>query len=142
MKRILFGISDTKECKNALHCFINLFGTFGDLRGELEVGLLRIIPEVLVYADAGVCAYNDLVAIQESETDDLFEAFEEELSKHKIRTKRIVEHGNPSDVLLEVAKEYDLLVIGESESSILHRIFNSHQDTFINSSPIPVLVAK
>ncbi|WP_334088000.1 universal stress protein, partial [Helicobacter typhlonius] len=37
---------------------------------------------------------------------------------------------------------YDLLIIGASESSLLHRIFNSHQNSFINSSPIPVLVAK
>lgn len=45
-------------------------------------------------------------------------------------------------LLIEFANDYDLLVVGESEQSILHRIFDSHQDLFISASPIPVLIAK
>ena len=54
----------------------------------------------------------------------------------------MVKRGSTVDVLIEFANDYDLLVIGESEQSILHRIFDSHQDLFVNASPIPVLTAK
>ena len=57
-------------------------------------------------------------------------------------SKKVVKKGNTANVLIEFANNYDLLVIGESEQSILHRIFDSHQDLFISASPIPVLIAK
>ena len=95
--RILFGVSDTEECRKAIPSIIKLFAR----RSEIELTLLHVTPETIVLAESG-----------------------------------------PIDIVLEIAHEYDLLVIGASESSMLHRIFNSHQNSFINSSPIPVLVAK
>lgn len=138
MKRILFGVSDTKECRKAVNCLINLFSGIS----EFEITLLHVVSEVLVYAESGIYDYNNITSAQDVESDDLLKEFEEEFLKHNIKVNKVIKKGNAADVLLELANNHDLLVIGESESSILHRIFNSHQDLFISASPIPVLIAK
>lgn len=136
MKKILFGVSDTKECKKAIDCLIKLFKGVS----EFEITLLHVISEVVVYAESGIYDYNNIE--DDLESDDLLKEFEEEFLKQNIKVKKMIKKGNAADVLIEVANNYDLLVIGESEQSILHRIFNSHQDLFISASPIPVLIAK
>lgn len=136
MKQILFGVSDTKECRKAVNCLINLFSGVS----EFEITLLHVISEVLVYAESGIYDFNH--SQMDLESDSLLKEFEDEFSKYNIKVKKTIKKGNAGDILLELANTHDLLVIGESESSIFHRIFNSHQDLFVNASPIPVLVAK
>ena len=137
LKRILFGVSGTDECKKAVGCLVKLFSGVA----EFEITLLHVVSDVLVYAEAGVYNYNQLGA-ESTENDALLSEFEAQFLAHNIKTNKIIRQGNAADVLLELANDFDLLVIGESESSILHRIFNSHQDLFISASPIPVLIAK
>ncbi|MDE6886801.1 MAG: universal stress protein [Helicobacteraceae bacterium] len=138
MKRILFGVSDTDECRKAVGCLVKLFSGIS----EFEITLLRVVSEVLVYAESGIYDYNSVDSAQNIESDELLKEFENEFLKHDIKVSKIIKQGNAADILLTLANEFDLLVIGESESSILHRIFNSHQDLFISASPIPVLIAK
>ena len=86
--------------------------------------------------------YGTIENIENEKSKNILNEFELAFNKEGITCKKILKTGNPVDVVLEIINEYDLLVIGASESSLLHRIFNSHQNSFINSSPIPVLVAK
>ncbi len=137
MKKILFGVSDTKECRKAMNCVINLFKGVS----ELEITLLYIISEVMVYAEGAIYDYNTNIK-ENIKSDDLFKEFEYEFLQHQIKVKKMIKEGNATDILMKYAIDYDLLVIGESEQSILHRIFDSHQNLFINASPIPVLIAK
>lgn len=136
MKKILFGVSDTDECRKAVDCLVGLFSGIT----EFEITLLRVVSEVLVYAEAGVYDYGNTT--QSTQGDELLSEFEAKFLAHNIKAHKVVRQGNAADILLELAQGHDLLVIGESESSILHRIFNSHQDLFISASPIPVLIAK
>lgn len=136
MKKFLFGVSDTKECRNAISSVVKLFNNFT----QYNITLFHIISELMVYVEGGV--YDCINSTTSNESNELLDEFEKEFVKYDISVNRIVKEGNPSKILLDLAKEYDLLIIGESESSILHRIFNSNQDLFINVSPIPVLVAK
>ena len=138
MKKILFGVSDTEECRKAVGCLVKLFSGIA----EFEISLLRVVSEVLVYAESGVYDYDNITNAQNVESDELLSEFEAKFLEHNIKTHRIIKRGNAADILLELAETHDLLVIGESESSILHRIFNSHQDLCISASPIPVLIAK
>lgn len=138
MKKILFGVSDTNECRKAVDCLVKLFSGIT----SFEITLLRVVADVLVYAEAGVYNYNNLADVENVEDDELLKEFEAKFLAHNIKTHKVIKQGNAADVLLELASNHDLLVIGESESSILHRIFNSHQDLFISASPIPVLIAK
>lgn len=138
MKKLLFGVSDTQECKQAINTIIHLFGN----QEDIQLTLLHVLPDSLVYAESGMVDYG---AIQDNEMQQshiLLESFAKDFEQKGIACEKILKTGNPIDVVLEIADNYDLLIIGASESSLLHRIFNSHQNSFVNSSPIPVLVAK
>ncbi len=138
MTKLLFGVSDTNECRQAIKTIIRLFGH----REEIELTLLHVTPEVLVYAESGIVDYGTIESIEQEKSNEILEEFEQTFKAEGIVCKKILRTGNPIDVVLEIADGFDLLVIGASESSLLHRIFSSHQNSFINSSPIPVLVAK
>lgn len=103
---------------------------------------MHVTPEIVVYAESGIVDYGTIENIENEKSKNILNEFELAFNKEGITCEKILKTGNPVDVVLEIINEYDLLVIGASESSLLHRIFNSHQNSFINSSPIPVLVAK
>lgn len=138
MVKMLFGVSDTEECRRAIKTIVNLFGH----RDEIELTLLHVTPEVLVYAESGIVDYGTIESIEKQKSNEILDEFERTFNQEGLHCQKILRTGNPIDVVLEIAVEYNLLVIGASEASLLHRIFNSHQNSFINSSPIPVLVAK
>lgn len=138
MSKLLFGVSDTEECRRAIKTIIRLFGH----RQEVELTLLHVTPEVLVYAESGIVDYGTIENIEKEKSNEILEEFELTFKSEGISCNKILRTGNPVDIVLEIADKYDLLVIGASESSLLHRIFNSHQNSIVNSSPIPVLVAK
>ena len=137
MKKLLFGVSDTQECRRAIDTIARLFGN----RQDIELTLLHVKPDSIVYAESGMVDYS--VSNQhESNPEPIIDGFAQELANKGFACKKILKTGNPIDVVLDIANDYDLLIIGASESSLLHRIFNSHQNSFVNASPIPVLVAK
>ncbi len=136
--RILFGVSDTEECRKAVPTIIKLFAKHRDI----ELCLLHVVPETIVLAESGIVDYASLESIKEEESNDILNEFASTFNQQGITCRKKLMHGNHIDVLLEIANDYDLLVIGASESSLLNRIFGSHQNSFVNSSPIPVLVAK
>lgn len=138
MTKLLFGVSDTQECRRAIQTIIRFFGH----REEIELTLLHVTPEIVVYAESGIVDYGTIENIENEKSNTMLDEFEAEFNKQGITCQKILKTGNPIDVVLEIVNNYDLLIIGASESSLLHRIFNSHQNSFINSSPIPVLVAK
>lgn len=138
MTKLLFGVSDTQECRRAIQTIIKFFGH----RDEIELTLLHVTPEIVVYAESGIVDYGTIENIENEKSNAILNEFESAFNKEGIACQKILKTGNPIDVVLEIVNNYDLLIIGTSESSLLHRIFNSHQNSFINSSPIPVLVAK
>lgn len=138
MLRVLFGVSDTDECRAAIKSIVKLFGH----REEVELTLLHVTPEVLVYAESGIVDYGTIESIENEKSNEILDEFEQTFKAESILCKKILRNGNPIDVLLEIANDFDLLVIGASESGVLARLFSSHQNSFINASPIPVLVAK
>ncbi len=138
MTKLLFGVSDTQECRRAIQTIIIFFWH----RDEIELTLLHVTPEIVVYAESGIVDYGTIENIENEKSNAILNEFESAFNKEGIACQKILKTGNPIDVVLEIVNNYDLLIIGASESSLLHRIFNSHQNSFINSSPIPVLVAK
>lgn len=138
MTKLLFGVSDTQECRRAVKTIIKFFGH----REGVELTLLHVSPEIVVYAESGMVDYGMIEKIESEKSNDILNEFEDAFKKQGIACQKMLKTGNPIDVVLDIINDYDLLVIGASESSLLHRIFNSHQNSFINSSPIPVLVAK
>ncbi|WP_394950382.1 universal stress protein [uncultured Helicobacter sp.] len=138
MIKVLFGVSDTQECRRAIDTIIKFFGD----RKDVELTLLHVSQDIVVYAQSGVVNYETIENIEHEKSNEILNEFEQAFKENGLTCQKILRTGNPIDIMLEIANEYDLLVIGASESSLLYRIFSSHQNSFVNSSPIPVLVAK
>lgn len=138
MIKVLFGVSDTQECRRAIDTIVKFFGD----RKDVELTLLHVSQDIVVYAQSGVVNYETIENIEHEKSNEILNEFEQAFKENGLVCQKILRTGNPIDIMLEIANEYDLLVIGASESSLLYRIFSSHQNSFVNSSPIPVLVAK
>ncbi|CAM2748553.1 universal stress protein [Helicobacter felis] len=138
MLRVLFGISDTQECRTGLEATLKLFKKLKDV----HLTLVHVSPEVLIYPESGIMNYSQAEVIAHEQSNQLLEEFSELLKQEGIACEGLLKVGSPVDVILEMAPGFDLLVIGASESSAFYKIFGSHQNSFIDNSPIPVLVAK
>lgn len=138
MIKVLFGVSDTQECRRAIDTIVKFFGE----RKDVELTLLHVSQDIVVYAQSGVVNYETIENIEHEKSNEILNEFEQAFKENGLTCQKILRTGNPIDIMLEIANEYDLLAIGASESSLLYRIFSSHQNSFVNSSPIPVLVAK
>ena len=138
MIKVLFGVSDTQECRRAIDTIVKFFGD----RKDVELTLLHVSQDIVVYAQRGVVNYETIENIEHEKSNEILNEFDQAFKENGLVCQKILRTGNPIDIMLEIANEYDLLVIGASESSLLYRIFSSHQNSFVNSSPIPVLVAK
>ncbi|MBR2111364.1 universal stress protein [Helicobacter equorum] len=138
MIKVLFGVSDTQECRRAIDTIVKFFGD----RKDVELTLLHVSQDIVVYAQSGVVNYETIENIEHEKSNEILNEFDQAFKENGLVCQKILRTGNPIDIMLEIANEYDLLVIGASESSLLYRIFSSHQNSFVNSSPIPVLVAK
>lgn len=141
MKKLLFALNDNNECKRAANSLLSLFED-----QKVALTLLHVTPETILHAESGLVDYEVIEKNEFEESKKILNEFEE-IFKNDTRAKgfkleSLLKSGNPIDIVLEIANDYDLLVIGSSEQGILHRIFASHQNSFVNASPISVLVAK
>ncbi|EFX43513.1 hypothetical protein HSUHS1_0165 [Helicobacter suis HS1] len=138
MLRVLFGISDTQECRSGVDAAIRLFSR---IKG-VHFTLVHVSPEVLIYPESGIMNYSQTEVVANEQSSKLIEEFTQLFTQQQIACEAVLKMGNPVDVVLEMAPGFDLLVIGASESSMFYKLFGSHQNSFIDNSPIPVLVAK
>ncbi|GMB89398.1 Putative universal stress global response regulator UspA [Helicobacter ailurogastricus] len=138
MLRVLFGISDTQECRSGVDAAIRLFSKIK----EVHFTLVHVSPEVLIYPESGIMNYSQTEVVASEQSKQLVDEFMELFTQEGISCETVLKMGNPVDIVLEMAPSFDLLVIGASESSMFYRLFGSHQNSFIDNSPIPVLVAK
>lgn len=136
--KILFGVSGTEECRKAVPSIIKLFGS----KDGVMLSLVHVVQETIIVAESGMVDYASLEQSQEEEAQAIFSEFVSLFKEAGFECQALLRRGNPLDVILEMAPNFDLLVIGSSESSLLYRIFYSYQNSFVNASPIPVLVAK
>ncbi|CCM10790.1 universal stress protein [Helicobacter heilmannii] len=138
MLRVLFGISDTQECRSGVDAAIRLFSKIK----EVHFTLVHVSPEVLIYPESGIMNYSQTEVAENEQSKNLVDEFIELFAQQGISCETVLKMGSPVDIILEMAPSFDLLVIGASESSMFYRLFGSHQNSFIDNSPIPVLVAK
>ncbi|PAF50744.1 universal stress protein [Helicobacter sp. 13S00401-1] len=138
MLKVLFGVSDTEECKKAIPAIMKIFGH----REDVVVHLMHVVANTVVFAESGIVDYSAIEEPQEEESNEVLNYFADTLTKEGVRCKRYLRHGDPIDIILEESHMHDLLVIGDSEHSFLHKVFSSHGSSFIHNSPIPVLIAK
>ena len=59
-----------------------------------------------------------------------------------MNVKQQLLEGEAVAEVLNYAKDYDLLVIGQSEESFWNKIFSTNQNDFSQKSRIPILIVK
>ncbi|GHS31268.1 universal stress protein [Helicobacter pylori] len=135
---ILFGISDTQECYNAIKFAVKLAHSLKEVRFTL----LHVSMEVFIYSESGMMDYGQTEALEEEKAKALLKQFEDAFKKENIECESVLKSGDLINVVLDMAKDYDLLLIGASESNLLYRLFISHQNSLVEQSSIPVVIAK
>ncbi len=138
LMNILFGISDTQECYNAIKFAVKLAHSLKEVRFTL----LHVSMEVFIYSESGMMDYGQTEALEEEKAKALLKQFEDAFKKENIECESVLKSGDLIDVVLDMAKDYDLLLIGASESNLLYRLFISHQNSLVEQSSIPVVIAK
>ena len=130
MKKILFAVDDTKSCQKAAEFVVNFFGD----REDCAITIIHVKTPIMLYGEAALAAYE--------ESDRLLEDFSAIFTNKGVNVKQQLLEGEAVAEVLNYAKDYDLLVIGQSEESFWNKIFSTNQNDFSQKSPIPILIVK
>ena len=96
----------------------------------------------MLYGEAALAAYEDIEKKESEESDRLLEDFSAIFTNRGVNVKQQLLEGEAVAEVLNYAKDYDLLVIGQSEESFWNKIFSTNQNDFSQKSPIPILIVK
>lgn len=138
MKRILFAVDGTASCKKAAEFIV---GFFGD-REDCSISIIHVKTPIVLYGEAALAAYEEVEKKENEESCKLLEDFSEIFTSKGINVDQKMLEGEAVVEVLNYAKDFDLLVIGQSEESFWNKIFSSNQSDFSEKSPIPILIVK
>lgn len=138
MKKLLFAIDDTEACGRAAQYILDMFGRDPDC----SLTLIHAKPEFMLYGEAILAAYDEIEMQESEKAKILTEKFSSFFTERGVNPYVIIKEGEAVEMVLEEAKDHNLLIIGASANSLLNKLFTSHQDDFITRAPIPVLIVK
>lgn len=111
--------------------------------------LLRSDKPGFIGSGLYVDAYEKVIELMKSLSNQLVAKYEAEAEGRKINGKVVAKEGNPVEILTRDAKEHDLLVLGHSPSGMraVDREYNSYirrsiAEGIAHESPIPVLIVQ
>lgn len=138
MKKILFAIDGTKSCQKAAEFVV---GFFGD-REDCAITIIHVKTPIMLYGEAALAAYEEIEKKENAQSDKLLEEFSAIFTNKGVNIAQKLLEGEAVTEVLSYAKDFDLLVIGQSEESFWNKIFSTNQNDFSQKSPIPILIVK
>ncbi|TLD87273.1 universal stress protein [Helicobacter sp. MIT 05-5294] len=138
MKQILFAIDGTKSCQKAAEFVVNFFGD----REDCAITIIHVKTPIMLYGEAALAAYEEIEKKESAESDKLLEEFAAVFTNKGVNIKQKLLEGEAVTEVLSYAKDFDLLIIGQSEESFWNKIFSTNQNDFSQKSPIPILIVK
>ncbi len=138
MKKILFAVDGTKSCQKAAEFVVNFFGD----RDDCAITIIHGKPLIMLYGEAALAAYEEIEKKENAQSDNLLEEFCAIFTDKGVNIKQKLLEGEAVTEVLAYAKDFDLLVIGQSEESFWNKIFSTNQNDFSQKSPIPILIVK
>ncbi|PZT48242.1 hypothetical protein B6S12_04760 [Helicobacter valdiviensis] len=138
MKKILFAIDDTKACQKAAEFIVNFFGD----REDCSITLIHVKTPIMLYGEAALAAYEEIEKKEAEVSDKLLEDFSKIFLDKGVNIEQKLLEGEAVTEVLNYAKDFDLLAIGQSEDSFWNKVFSSNQNSFSEKSPIPILIVK
>lgn len=138
MKKILFAVDGTKSCQKAAEFVVNFFGD----RDDCAITIIHVKTPIMLYGEAALAAYEEIEKKENAQSDKLLEEFSAIFIDKGVNIKQKLLEGEAVTEVLAYAKDFDLLVIGQSEESFWNKIFSTNQNDFSQKSPIPILIVK
>lgn len=138
MKKILFAIDSTPSCHKAAEFVANFFGD----REDCAITIIHAKTPIMLYGEAALAAYEEIEQKENTESDRLLADFSQIFTDKGINVAQKQLEGEAVAEVLSYAKDFDLLVIGQSEETLWNKIFTSNQSNFSEKSPIPILIVK
>lgn len=126
MKKILFAIDGTKSCQKAAEFVV---GFFGD-REDCTITIIHVKTPIMLYGEAALAAYEEIEKKENAQSDKLLEEFSAIFTNKGVNVKQKLLEGEAVAEVLSYAKDFDLLVIGQSEESFWNKIFSTNQNDF------------
>ncbi len=138
MKKILFAVDSTEACKKAAEFVVDFFGS----RDDCAITLIHVKTPIMLYGEAALAAYEEIEKKENAQSDKLLDDFSKIFTNKGVNVAQKLLEGEAITEVLEYAKGFDLLVIGQSEATLWNKIFPSNQSDFSAKSPISILIAK
>ncbi|WP_026943526.1 universal stress protein [Helicobacter rodentium] len=138
MKKILFAVDGTKSCQKAAEFVVKFFGD----REDCAFTIIHVKTPIMLYGEAALAAYEEIEKKESAQSDKLLEEFSAIFTQKGINIQTKMLEGEAVTEVLAYAKDFDLLVIGQSEESFWNKIFSTNQNDFSQKSPIPILIVK
>ncbi|MBX7490478.1 universal stress protein [Helicobacter turcicus] len=138
MKKILFAVDGTSSCQKAAQFVVNFFGD----REDCAISIIHVKTPIMLYGEAALAAYEEIEKKENAESDKLLEDFSAIFTNKGVNVSQKLLEGEAVTEVLNYAKDFDLLVIGQSEENFWNKIFSSNQNDFSEKSPIPILIVK
>ncbi|TLD84441.1 universal stress protein [Helicobacter sp. MIT 11-5569] len=138
MKKILFAVDGTQSCQKAAQFVVDFFGD----REDCAISIIHVKTPIMLYGEAALAAYEEIEKKENAESDKLLEDFSAIFTNKGVNVSQKLLEGEAVTEVLNYAKDFDLLVIGQSEESFWNKIFSTNQNDFSEKSPIPILIVK
>lgn len=138
MKKILFAVDGTQSCQKAAQFVVNFFGD----REDCAISIIHVKTPIMLYGEAALAAYEEIEKKENAQSDKLLEDFSAIFTDKGVNVQQKLLEGEAVTEVLNYAKDFDLLVIGQSEENFWNKIFSSNQNDFSEKSPIPILIVK
>ncbi len=139
IKRILIPTDDSPNAKAAVARGLDLAKLIG-----AEVTALNVvdISPFIGYGDA--IALPNLLPIMETEGQAAVEFVRQEGAKKGVHvTTLVVDSGTPAHKIVEIAKDYDLIVMGSlGRTGMAHLLLGSVAERVVRHATCPVLVVR
>lgn len=84
----------------------------------------------MLYGEAALAAYEEIEKKENAQSDKLLEEFSAIFTNKGVNVKQKLLEGEAVAEVLSYAKDFDLLVIGQSEESFWNKIFSTNQNDF------------
>jgi nucleotide-binding universal stress UspA family protein len=141
-KKILVGTDGSEYSERAVDHAIKLAKNTG---AELLVVSVVSMDAVECLEETDRDVYCQIQDKLEKRASDILDGVEKRASKENVLVKRIIQVGDPAEVIVELAKREraDIIVVGtRGHVGVKRVLMGSNAQKIVRWSPVPVLVAR
>jgi nucleotide-binding universal stress UspA family protein len=116
-----------------------------DIHSDAEITVLHVVgePSKMMGAAAGLALEDDMEAVAEEASRELFERAEELAGEHDREIKTHVGYGGAAKEIVAHAEGFDVVIVGSHGGSLVDRLFVGNvAEKVFRHSPVPVTVVR